>query len=83
MSAFRALRQLTTSSSRVLATRTSLSRVVLPSFRSSIITPSTRAFSVSARRFGEGASAFSSDICVIVLILTTVLLLFFDLLWLE
>ncbi len=62
MSAVRALRQLTGSSSRVFATRAvtraSLSRAVLPSFRSSFTPLSTRAFSVSARRFGEGASTF-------------------------
>lgn len=58
MSAIRALRQLTASSSRVLSTRAaSLSRgAVLPAFRyNTFVAPSTRAFSVSARRFGEGA----------------------------
>lgn len=54
MSAIRALRQLTASSSRVLATRVA-TKTVLPPFRS-VAVPSSRAFSVSARRFGEGAS---------------------------
>ncbi|CAL1699055.1 unnamed protein product [Somion occarium] len=57
MSAIRAIRQLTASSSRVLAAR-SVSRVVpratIPALRSAIVP--ARAFSVSARRFGEGAS---------------------------
>ena len=54
MSAFRALRQLTASSSRILATRAA-TRSALPAFRSAAV-PASRAFSVSARRFGEGAS---------------------------
>ncbi|KAK7676393.1 hypothetical protein QCA50_011475 [Cerrena zonata] len=54
MSAVRALRQLTASSSRILATRVA-TRTTLPAFRS-IAVPASRAFSVSARRFGEGAS---------------------------
>jgi len=59
MSAIRALRQLTSSTTRTLAarnaTRTFTRAATLPAFRLAVL-PSTRAFSVSARRFGEGAS---------------------------
>lgn len=63
MSAIRAIRQLTASSSRVLAAR-SVSRVVpratIPALRSAIVP--ARAFSVSARRFGEGACKYNVEI---------------------
>ncbi|KIP06473.1 hypothetical protein PHLGIDRAFT_106952 [Phlebiopsis gigantea 11061_1 CR5-6] len=57
MSAIRALRQAAGSSSRTLAARAStrsFARAALPAFRSTVA-PATRAFSVSARRFGEAA----------------------------
>ncbi|KAF7797345.1 hypothetical protein EIP86_008540 [Pleurotus ostreatoroseus] len=56
MSATRALRQLAVTSSRTFAPRT-LARVALPAFRAAAVpAPVVRAFSVSARRLGEGAS---------------------------
>ena len=58
MSAVRALRQVAGSSSRAFAARAStrsFTRVELPAFRSAVA-PASRAFSVSARRLGEGAS---------------------------
>ncbi|THH00108.1 hypothetical protein EW026_g2362 [Hermanssonia centrifuga] len=61
MSAVRALRQLTASSSRVCAARnanrtfTRAAAAALPAFRAASV-PAARGFSVSARRFGEGAS---------------------------
>ncbi len=60
MSAVRALRQLTASSSRVCAARnanrtfTRAAAAALPAFRAASV-PAARGFSVSARRFGEGA----------------------------
>jgi len=58
MSAFRALRQTALTSTRALAARptSSLARCVLPALaaRAALI-PATRAFSLSARRLGEGA----------------------------
>ncbi|GLB42207.1 putative regulatory protein suaprga1 [Lyophyllum shimeji] len=59
MSALRALRQLSTTSSRVLASRqlSTVSRIAALPARVSAAAPSTsRAFSVSARRFGEGTT---------------------------
>ncbi|KAG6900275.1 hypothetical protein C0993_000463 [Termitomyces sp. T159_Od127] len=58
MSALRALRQLTASSSRVVAARqlSTVSRKVIPSLTTRVVSPNARAFSVSARRFGEGAT---------------------------
>ncbi|KAG5727430.1 hypothetical protein E4T56_gene11913 [Termitomyces sp. T112] len=59
MSALRALRQLTASSSRVVAVRqlSTVSHRFVPSLAARIVSIPTnaRAFSVSARRFGEGA----------------------------
>ncbi|VDC01558.1 unnamed protein product [Peniophora sp. CBMAI 1063] len=59
MSALRNLRQLAASSSRTLATRslTSATRAALPraAVRAAVV-PASRAFSMSVRRFGEGAS---------------------------
>ncbi|EKM57654.1 uncharacterized protein PHACADRAFT_251414 [Phanerochaete carnosa HHB-10118-sp] len=59
MSAIRALRQVAGPSSRMLAARGSahtFARAALPAFRTSVAAPASRAFSVSARRFGEGAT---------------------------
>ncbi|KAI0090296.1 mitochondrial glycoprotein [Irpex rosettiformis] len=59
MSAIRALRQVAGPSCRALATRSFVTstRVALPAFRVAATLPTaTRAFSVSARRFGEGAA---------------------------
>ncbi|KAH9836103.1 mitochondrial glycoprotein [Rhodofomes roseus] len=59
MSAIRALRHVSLSSSRAFAVRgaaRSVSRAALPVFAARAGPVSSRAFSVSARRFGEGAS---------------------------
>ncbi|KAI1783295.1 mitochondrial glycoprotein [Ganoderma leucocontextum] len=56
MSAIRALRQLTASSSRSLAGRTAARSVARATLAARIAPVASRAFSVSARRFGEGAS---------------------------
>lgn len=59
MSALRALRQLATCSSRTLGARTFTRAAALPALRITAVPAASvakRAFSVSARRFGEGAS---------------------------
>lgn len=62
MSAIRALRQLAGPSSRAFVARNStrsFARAALPAARRVTAAPATRAFSVSARRFGEGACEYS------------------------
>ncbi|KAM5543513.1 hypothetical protein V8D89_002764 [Ganoderma adspersum] len=56
MSALRALRQLTASSSRSFAARTAPRSVARAALAARIAPVASRAFSVSSRRFGEGAS---------------------------
>jgi len=58
MSAIRSLRQLAASSSRTFALRSTpaAARLRLPTIASRVAVSATRAFSVSARSFGEGAS---------------------------
>ena len=56
MSALRALRQLTASSSRSLAARAATRSVARSALAARLAPVASRAFSVSARRFGEGAS---------------------------
>ncbi|PIL23172.1 transporter [Ganoderma sinense ZZ0214-1] len=56
MSALRALRQLTASSSRSFAARTAPRSVARAALAARVAPVASRAFSVSARRFGEGAS---------------------------
>ncbi|KAI0760592.1 mitochondrial glycoprotein [Fomes fomentarius] len=56
MSAFRALRQLTASSSRSLAARAATRSVARSTLAARVAPVASRAFSVSARRFGEGAT---------------------------
>lgn len=58
MSALRALRQLTASSSRSLAGRTAARSVARATLAARVAPVASRAFSVSARRFGEGACEY-------------------------
>ena len=60
MSAIRALRQLTASSSRSWAARSMVSASRSASWRAAANVNATRAFSVSARRLGEGTCEFLS-----------------------
>ncbi|RPD54977.1 mitochondrial glyco protein [Lentinus tigrinus ALCF2SS1-7] len=56
MSALRALRQLTASSSRSLAARAATRSVARSALAARVVPVASRTFSVSARRLGEGAS---------------------------
>lgn len=60
MSAIRALRQLSVSSSRTVAARSTpaAARLRLPTLAARVALPATRAFSVSARSFSEGSSQY-------------------------
>jgi len=64
MSVVRSLRQLVSASSRTFGVRQahSIARVRIPVLASHSFAPATRAFSVSARRFGEGTCE-SNTLC--------------------